>query len=115
MVICEKTHIEEVFLSLLNNSVKYNDNLVPEIHISYEDNGFFWKFGVKDNGRGIDEKYFKKIFQIFQTLKTKDELESTGVGLSLARKIIELHGGRIWVESTLGVGTTVFFTLPKEG
>ena len=112
---CEKTHIEEVFLSLLNNSVKYNDNLVPEIHISYEDNGFFWKFEVKDNGRGIDEKYFKKIFQIFQTLKTKDELESTGVGLSLARKIIELHGGRIWVESTLGVGTTVFFTLPKEG
>ncbi|MBF0542406.1 MAG: response regulator [Nitrospirae bacterium] len=113
-VVCEKSRIEEVFLSLLSNAVKYNDKPIPLINITYEDDGFFWKFGVRDNGKGIEEKYFKKIFQIFQTLKNKDELESIGVGLSLAQKIIELHGGRIWVESTINVGTTVYFTLTKE-
>lgn len=113
-VLCEKSRIEEVFLCLLSNAVKYNDKPNPDIYILYEDNATYWKFGVKDNGRGIEEKYFKKIFQIFQTLRDEDRHDSIGLGLSIAQKIIELHGGHIWIESEVNIGTTVFFTLPKE-
>ena len=84
------------------------------IRIDCAEEAEFWKFSVADNGRGIEEKYFKKIFQIFQTLVKRDEVEATGIGLSIAKKIIETSGGTIWVESELGEGTTFFFTLPKK-
>jgi light-regulated signal transduction histidine kinase (bacteriophytochrome) len=74
----------------------------------------FWKFSVADNGPGIDKKYFKKIFKIFQTLVLSDETESTGIGLSIAKKIVNMNAGRIWVESEVGKGSTFFFTLPKQ-
>jgi signal transduction histidine kinase len=67
---------------------------------------------VADNGPGIEEKYYEKIFQLFQTLNARDDVESTGVGLSVVKRIVEMNGGRIWVESTGGVGTTFYFTLP---
>jgi signal transduction histidine kinase len=74
----------------------------------------FWKFSVADNGPGIDQKYFKKIFKIFQTLSPTDETESAGIGLSIAKKIVRLNGGKIWVESNPGEGSSFFFTLPKS-
>ena len=78
-----------------------------------EENGF-WKFSIADNGPGIDEKHFDRIFGIFQTLLPRDKFESTGIGLTVAKKIVELYGGKIWVRSTLGQGSTFFFTLPKQ-
>jgi light-regulated signal transduction histidine kinase (bacteriophytochrome) len=78
-----------------------------------EENGF-WRFNVTDNGPGIEKKYFEKIFQIFQTLASRDDFESTGIGLTVVKKIVELYGGRVWVESKPGEGSTFFFTLPKQ-
>ena len=77
----------------------------------------FWKFSVTDNGPGIDEKYFEKVFEIFQILPPRDGIESTkstGVGLSIVRKVAELNGGRAWVESEVGKGSSFFFILPNE-
>ena len=74
----------------------------------------FWRFSVADNGPGIDKKYYKKIFKIFQTLSPSDETESMGIGLSIAKKIVSIDAGRIWVESEVGKGSTFFFTLPKK-
>jgi len=68
-----------------------------------------------DNGPGIEEKNFERIFQIFETCKPRDQSDSTGVGLAVVKKAVELHGGRVWVESEVGVGSTFFFTYPKKG
>lgn len=110
----ERTRILQVFQNLVSNAVKYNDKLAGEIRIGYNEEGEFWKFHVADNGPGIEEKYHSKIFQIFQTLKHRDEIESTGVGLTSVKKIVELYGGKIWVESKPGSGATFYFTIPNE-
>ena len=111
---CEQTRIMQVFQNLLSNAVKYMDKPQGRIRIGCVEEDGFWKFSVADNGPGIEEKYFEKIFQMFLTLSPRDEFESTGVGLTVVRKIIELYGGKIWVESKLGEGTTFLFTLPKQ-
>ena len=79
----------------------------------HEDDGF-WKFSISDNGPGIEDEHFERIFQIFQTLSRHDDKGGTGIGLTVVKKIVELYGGKIWVESKLGVGSTFFFTLSKE-
>jgi signal transduction histidine kinase len=84
------------------------------IKVGCLEEGDFWKFSVSDNGPGIAEEHFEKIFRLFQTLQAKDQFESTGVGLTLVKKIVELYGGSIWVESKVGEGSTFFFTLPKQ-
>jgi signal transduction histidine kinase len=78
-----------------------------------EENGF-WKFSVADNGPGVEKKYFEKIFEMFQTLLPRDEFEATGIGLSIVKKIVELYGGSVWVESEFGKGSVFFFTLPNQ-
>ncbi len=110
---CEKVRIEQVFLNLLSNAIKFLDKPQGVIRIGCADKENFWSFFVSDNGPGIDEKYFEKIFQIFQTLKPRDEFESTGIGLTLVKRIVENYGGKIWLESKIGEGTTFHFTLPK--
>ena len=80
-------------------------------HIPLEDE---WQFYVADTGLGIEAQYFEKVFQIFQTLTPRDRAESTGVGLAIVKKIVELYGGRIWLTSKIGQGSTFFFTLPKN-
>ena len=73
-----------------------------------------WQFSITDNGPGIEEKYHQKVFELFQTLSTKDEFDTTGMGLSIAKKIVESYGGNIWIDSVVGEGTTVFFTQPRQ-
>ena len=113
-VTCEQTRIMQVFQNLLSNAIKYMDKPEGHIEINFKEEADSFLFSVSDNGPGIEEKYFKKIFQLFQTLSARDEFESTGVGLTVTKKIVELFGGRIWVESEPGKGSTFFFTLPKQ-
>ena len=110
----EKTCITQVFQNLLSNAVKYMDKPQGQITVACDDGPDAWTFSVSDNGPGIEAKHFERIFQIFQTLVPKDEYESTGVGLTLVKKIVEHHGGRVWVESEIGQGSRFVFTLPKK-
>ncbi|MEA3225012.1 MAG: ATP-binding protein, partial [Planctomycetota bacterium] len=112
-VMCEETQILQLFQNLLTNAVKYMDKPNGQIKVGCVEEGDFWRFSVADNGPGIDEKYFEKIFKIFQTLSPHVRVDSTGIGLSIVRKIVELNGGDAWVESEVGKGSTFFFTLPK--
>ncbi len=109
-----KTQFEQVFQNLLSNAIKFMDKSNGEVKFGCSDEGANWKFSVADNGPGIEDKYHKKIFQIFQTLRASDEYESTGIGLTVVKKIVESYGGDIWVESGVGRGSTFFFTLPKK-
>ena len=113
-IFAEKTRIEQVFQNLLSNAIKYMDKPNGLIQITCEKKEDCWKFAVADNGPGIEEKHFKKIFQIFQTLAPRDEIESTGVGLSLVKKIVEMYGGKVWVESKVGEGSTFYFTIKSK-
>ncbi|MFH0825238.1 MAG: ATP-binding protein [Pseudomonadota bacterium] len=112
---CEETRLHEVFQNLLDNAVKYMDKPQGEIRISCTVANGFRQFTVRDNGPGIDCRHFDRIFQMFQTLQPKSNAESTGIGLALVKKIVELHGGRVWLESTVGKGTAFQFTLPLNG
>ncbi|MBX2991194.1 MAG: PAS domain S-box protein [Bacteroidetes bacterium] len=112
VVVGEETRLQQVFQNLLSNAVKFMDKPNGKIRIGCERENGHWKFSVADNGPGIEEKHFAKVFQIFQTLAARDEFESTGIGLTIVKKIVELHGGRIWLESEVGKGTTFYFTLP---
>ncbi|MBN1274421.1 MAG: PAS domain S-box protein [Candidatus Aminicenantes bacterium] len=106
--------IEQVFQNLIGNAVKYMDKEEGEIKIDWADEGQFLMFVVSDNGPGIEEQYHQEIFKIFQTLEARDTRESTGVGLSVVKKIVEQHGGHIWVESKVGKGSSFNFTIKKE-
>ena len=112
VLMCEKTQIMQVFQNLLSNAVKYMDKPEGQINVGCIEQDGFWKFSIADNGPGIDEKYHKKIFKIFQTLCPQDRVDSTGIGLSIVKKIVELNAGIVWVESELGKGSTFFFTVP---
>ena len=109
-----RRYIYQIFENLLSNAIKYMDKPEGKISIGCAEEGNYWKFSVADNGPGIEEKYFEKIFEIFQILSIRDETESIGIGLSIVKKIVEMYDGLIWVESTPGLGSTFFFTLPKE-
>ncbi len=110
---CEKTRIMQVFQNLISNAIKYMDKPEGQVVIACSDDEDMWTFRVSDNGPGIEAKYHDRIFKIFQTLSARDEFESTGLGLTLVKKIVELYGGKIWVESEIGQGSTFFFTFPK--
>jgi PAS domain S-box-containing protein len=111
---CEETRMIQIFQNLLSNAVKYMDKPQGRIRIGCVEEDGFWKFSVADNGPGIEEKHFERVFRIFQTLSPRDGYESTGIGLTVVKKIVELYGGNIWIESKLGKGSTFFFTLPKQ-
>jgi light-regulated signal transduction histidine kinase (bacteriophytochrome) len=107
----DKFRLKQLFQSLLVNAIKYNDKENGLISVDYKDAGEFWEFQIIDNGMGIEERYFEKIFETFQKLENKDS--STGIGLSIVKKIVELYEGKIWLESVIGEGTTFFFTIKK--
>jgi len=112
-VMAEPTRIEQVFQNLLSNAIKFMDKPHGEIRIVCSSEDKQWKFIIADNGSGIELRHFERIFQLFQTLVPRDRVEGTGVGLSLVKKIVEMYGGKIWLESKVGVGSKFFFTLPK--
>jgi PAS domain S-box-containing protein len=111
---CERTQIMQVFQNLLSNAIKYMDKPEGQIKVGCAEQSEFWEFSVSDNGPGIEQKHFERIFKIFQTLSPRKGVESTGIGLSIVKKITEMNGGRVWVESKPGAGSTFFFTLPKQ-
>lgn len=114
-VTCDRIRISEVFLNLISNAVKYSKKDVrPVIELGYSDKDDFHEFYVKDNGIGIERQYHDKVFQIFQRLHAKGEYEGTGAGLTIVKKIVENHGGKIWLDSEPGKGATFYFTLPKS-
>ena len=109
-----KTQMIQLFQNLLGNALKYNNSLVPEIEIGYKEKKDAWQFFVKDNGIGIEQKYFDKVFAIFQRLHNKNQYSGTGIGLAICKKIAEKHAGNIWIESSHGNGSTFFFTIKKQ-
>jgi len=113
-LMCQRTHIIQVFQNLLSNAVKYMDKPKGQIKVGFAEEDNFWRFGVADNGLGIQQRHFKRIFKIFKTLSPCNGIENTGIGLSIVKKLVELNKGRIWVESEVGQGSTFFFTLPRQ-
>ncbi|MFB2768635.1 ATP-binding protein [Pelatocladus sp. BLCC-F211] len=114
IVDCEKTRIEQVFQNLLSNAIKFIDKPQGKITIACTEKNGYWQISVKDNGPGIEKEHFERIFKIFQKLSDNKNSDSTGIGLAIVKKIVEMYGGEVWVESELGVGTTFFFTLKKR-
>src|SRR5262249_39783761 len=104
----------QLFQNLISNAIKYRSAEEPRIEISAERQDGPWRFSVRDNGIGISPAYHQRIFRLFQRLHTAHEYPGTGIGLALCKKIVQTHGGDIWVESEAGKGSTFMFTLPAE-
>lgn len=107
----DATHLGLVFQNLISNALKFHGDAPPRIHVSARREGAFWRFSIQDNGIGIDPAQAGRIFQVFQRLHARDKYGGAGIGLAICKKIVERHGGRIWVESQSGQGSTFFFTL----
>lgn len=106
--------LTQVFQNLIGNAIKFHGKELPKVHIGAKRENNEWVFHVRDNGIGIDPKNFQRIFVLFQRLHTRQEYPGTGMGLAICKKIIERHGGKIWVESKPGEGTAFFFTIPAK-
>ena len=111
-VTADATQLGQLFQNLIGNALKYRNSKPPVIHVGSRREGDHWLFSVQDNGIGIDGKFAEKIFIIFQRLHTREEYAGTGIGLAVCKKIVERHGGKIWVESELSHGSMFCFTLP---
>ncbi len=111
---CDRIQVGEVFKNLLSNAIKFNTKTSPSVEIAVREEKAFYTFSFKDDGIGIDPRYIAQIFRPFERLHPQDEFEGTGVGLAICKKIIEGYGGKIWIESKEGEGSTFFFTLPKR-
>jgi signal transduction histidine kinase len=106
--------LQQVFMNLVTNAFKYNARSAPRVEVGAEPIPEGWEFYVRDNGPGIAARYHAQIWGLFQTLHSRDRIESTGMGLAIVRKIVEAHGGRAWVDSEEGKGSTFRFTWPKD-
>ena len=114
VISANKTLISQLFVNLITNALKYHGDKHSEIEVGHAEEPDNWIFYVKDNGIGIDPKFFDKIFIIFKRLHNKDEYSGTGIGLAICKKIVEIHKGKIWVESKPAKGSTFYFSIPKN-
>jgi chemotaxis family two-component system sensor kinase Cph1 len=112
LIVCDRLRMLEVFQNLIVNAVKFNDKPEPLVEIGCRRAGDDWEFYVRDNGPGIEERYFQKIFEIFQRLHRREDNDGVGAGLTIAKKIVEMHKGKIWVQSRPGEGAVFYFTIP---
>lgn len=110
----DPTQIRRLFQNLLSNAIKFRGEEPPKVHVSARPHTGQWLFSIADNGIGIDPQYADRVFTIFQRLHSRQEYPGTGIGLAICRKIVERHGGRIWVEDNAGPGTTFHFTIPRS-
>jgi light-regulated signal transduction histidine kinase (bacteriophytochrome) len=110
----QRIWIKQLFLNLIDNGLKFNKSEIPRVGVECKVRPKDYLFSVSDNGIGIKEQYFERIFNLFERLNSKDEYEGTGAGLAICKKVAENLGGRIWVESTHGKGSTFFFTMPRK-
>ncbi len=99
--------------NLISNALKYRSDKKPRLRISADEEGDYWRFSIQDNGIGIAKEFQSQIFGIFKRLHNRSEYPGTGIGLAICQKVVEQYGGRIWVESEPGRGSTFFFTLPR--
>jgi signal transduction histidine kinase len=113
-VLTERVPMQQVFMNLIGNAIKYNQRPGARVEISSQPDGDAYRFAVSDNGPGIEPRYRERIWQIFQTLAARDKVEGTGIGLSVVRKIVETRGGTAWLDSEVGKGTTFYFTWPSQ-
>jgi PAS domain S-box-containing protein len=109
----DELNLVRLFQNLIDNAIKFKGTENPRVHISCQPDKDYWYFSVKDNGIGIDPKYKERVFQIFQRLSNKSEYPGTGIGLAICKRIVERHGGKIWIESEPGNGTAFLFTIKK--
>ena len=115
IIVADNFSIKQLFQNLILNSLKFKKpDVRPIININFKDLGDFWQFSIADNGIGIEEVYKDRIFKMFQRLHTNDQYEGTGIGLALCEKIVNIHKGKIWLESEYGIGTTFHFTIAKQ-
>ena len=110
----DEVQLGQLLQNLMSNALKFRSDSVPRIHIGVRESPKEYTFEVRDNGIGIEPQYYERIFMVFQRLHNKGEYPGTGIGLAICKKVVERHGGRIWVESRPGAGSSFYFTLPKE-
>ena len=116
MVRADPTQLRQLFQNLIGNAVKFRSpDRTAEIRVSAQKDANCWRFAVKDNGIGFDEKYRDRMFLIFQRLQSRGKYPGTGIGLAICKRIVERHGGKIWANSEPGQGSTFYFTIPNEG